>query len=94
MHSEHGGMRRELNRCPTSHLGVVHPPFFVQWFYAQFDQQTLEAAFHVLSEYKGNWSSVFDIAAYSSVHQGWYADDDTGAITGDKKVGTLFIYRI
>jgi hypothetical protein len=45
----------------------------------------------VLSEYKGNWSSVFDIAAYSSVHQGWYADDDTGAITGDKKVGTLYM---
>lgn len=66
--------------CPTSPL---------QWFYAQFDQLTLDAAFTLVGSMKANQSKVTDVAAHISVNQGWYADDDTGDITGNKKLGML-----
>lgn len=84
-------MRKEYleNEHGVIYNGFAHDYFSYKWFYAQFDQLTLDAAFSLVGSMKANQSKVVDVAAHISVNQGWYADDDTGDITGNKKLGLI-----
>ncbi|KNC76646.1 hypothetical protein SARC_10858 [Sphaeroforma arctica JP610] len=78
----HEDMRRELLEYEYGRIynGWAHDYFDYLWYFAQFDQSTLDSAFYLLSlpemdQRKINSAS--DIATFVSTNLGWYWKNDT-----------------